>query len=486
MNGFAWGLTSAIFLLDLTIRVGLSLRVIMRKRTPSVSIAWLVIVLLFPFAGAITYLLLGETRLGERRAARLIKGRPMIRQWSTTLQHHPPIDWAEVNPECQPLDRLVLAKTGIPTMAGNRLELIESAEDFFTRLLTDIREAKQSIFLEFYILSKGGRVDQLISELFEARKRGVCCRLLLDSIGSKPFLRSRMAASLRNAGVDIVEALPAGLIRALFVRIDLRNHRKIALIDGEIAYTGSQNLVDPRFFKQKTGVGEWIDVMVRITGPVTELVQATFLFDWHLEQGKGEPEDPLTTPLHPGAPNGQALVQLAPSGPGYGEDTIHNLLLTTIYAARREIVLTTPYFVPDNALLAALRSAAERGVEVWIIVPKHNDSHLVHYASRARYDLLTKAGVKIMAFGGGLLHAKTITVDHDFCLFGSVNLDMRSFWLNFELTLFVYDREFTREVRELQQGYLLQTTRYDTETFQNRSFGERLLENIALLVSPLL
>ena len=410
----------------------------------------------------------------------------MIRQWSTTLQQHPPIDWTKVNPECLPLDRLILAKTGIPTIAANQLELIECAKDFFARLLADIRRAKHSIFLEFYILNKGGKVDQLISELFEARKRGVCCRLLLDSIGAKPFLRSQVAASLRHAGVEIVEALPAGLIRALFVRIDLRNHRKIALIDGKIAYTGSQNLVDPRFFKQKTGVGEWIDVMVRITGPVTELLQATFLFDWHLEQGEDAPGDPMATNLHPVAPSGQALVQLAPSGPGYGENTIHNLLLTTIYAARREIVLTTPYFVPDNALLAALQSAAERGVEVWIIVPKYNDSHLVHYASRARYDLLAKAGVRIMAFSGGLLHAKTITVDQDFCLFGSVNLDMRSFWLNFEMTLFVYDHEFTRKVRELQQGYLQQTTRYDTEKFQNRSFGERLLENIALLVSPLL
>ncbi|MGD9947801.1 MAG: cardiolipin synthase [Desulfobulbus sp.] len=486
MNGFAWSLTSSIFLVDLAIRIGLSLRVIMRKRAPSVSIAWLVIVLLFPFAGAITYLLFGETRLGERRAARLVKGRPMIRQWSSTLQVHPHIDWSDVNPECLPLDRQILATTGIPTMAGNHLQLLDCAEVFFNHLLEDIRRAQRSCSLEFYILSEGGRVDELIAELFAARKRGVRCRLLLDSIGSKTFLHSRTAKALRKAGVEIVEALPAGLIRALFVRIDLRNHRKIAVIDGEIAYTGSQNLVDPRFFKQKTGVGEWVDVMVRITGPVTELLQVTFFFDWLLEQGKGLHDSSITEELQPVPASGKALVQLAPSGPGYGEDTIHNLLLTTIYAARREIVLTTPYFVPDNALLAALKSAAERGVEVCIIVPKCNDSLLVHYASRARYDVLAQAGVRIMAFTGGLLHAKTITVDNDFCLFGSVNLDMRSFWLNFEMTLLVYDREFSQRVRLLQQQYRQQTTRYDTEKFQNRSFGERLLENIALLVSPLL
>jgi len=186
------------------------------------------------------------------------------------------------------------------------------------------------------------------------------------------------------------------------------------------------------------------------------------------------------------APAGSGLVQLAPSGPGYGEDTIHNLLLTAIYAARRELILTTPYFVPDNAILAALRSAAQRGVEVTIIVPEKNDSRLVHYASRARFDALSQAGVRIMAFHGGLLHTKTITVDSDFCLFGSVNLDMRSFWLNFEMTLVIYDPAFTGRVRELQQGYLRQAREHDAATFRTRSFPQRLLENVALLLGPLL
>ena len=486
MTGLAWGLTSVIFLVDLAIRIGLSLRVIMRKRAPSVSIAWLVMVLLFPFVGAITYLLFGEIRIGERRAARLVKGRPKIIQWSPTLQKQHAVDWSGVNPECLPLDRQVFATTGIPTTGGNHLEILACSEMFFSCLLEDIRQAKQSCLLEFYIFSEGGQVDHIIRELFAAQQRGVQCRLLLDSIGSKTFLRSQTATALRRAGVEIVEALPAGLIRALFVRLDLRNHRKIAIIDGKFAYTGSQNLVDPRLFKQKAGLGQWVDVMVRINGPVVDLLQATFFFDRQLEQGKRLNPNGIADDTQSAASAGKALVQLAPSGPGYGEDTIRNLLLTTIYAARKEIVLTTPYFVPDSALLAALKSSAERGVDVWIIVPARNDSLLVHYASRAHYDILARAGVRIMAFTGGLLHAKTITVDSDFCLFGSVNLDMRSFWLNFEMTLFVYNQEFTEEVRQMQQHFLLKTVRYDTEKFQNRSFGQRLLENMALIVSPLL
>ncbi len=486
MDIFTWGLTASLFLADLAIRIGFSLRVIMRKRAPSVSFAWLVVILLLPFVGAVTYLLFGENRLGERRAKRLIQDRSVIQEWTDALQSNPDINWLPVNPECIPLHRQIIATVGIPTRPGNKLELIEGADAFFQALLNDIRNARSSCYLEFYILNEGGLADILIETLIATSKRGITCRVLLDSIGSKVFLRSAAAAKLRESGVQLEEALPAGLIRALFVRIDLRNHRKIAIIDGKIAYTGSQNLVDPRFFKQHGGLGEWIDAMVRITGPVVEMLTAAFMFDWLLEKKQRLTEYSGTTDIHPVDPVGEALVQLAPSGPGFGEDTIHNLLLTTIYAARKELILTTPYFVPDNAMLAALKSAAQRGVEVTVIVPEKNDSRLVHYASRARYEALTGAGVRILGFSGGLLHTKTITVDSDFCLFGSVNLDMRSFWLNFEMTLFIYDRDFTCKIRELQQKYMNAATEHDALTFKARSYGQRLLENIALLVGPLL
>lgn len=486
MESLTWGLTSVLLHADLAIRIGFSLRVIMRKRAPSVSFAWLAVILMIPFGGALIYLLLGEYRLGERRAGRLAKDRPVLREWSGALRDIPAIDWQGINPACQPLDLQILTTTGMPTMPGNRLELIDTADRFFSLLLDDIHRARSSCFLEFYILDEDGRMDELIKALLAARQRGVACRVLLDAIGAKRFLRSHAAKRLRKGGVEVVAALPAGLIRALFVRIDLRNHRKIAVIDGEIAYTGSQNLVDPRFFKQEDGLGEWVDAMVRITGPVVELLAATFLFDWLLEHGQSPTKYRGITGIRPVAPAGEALVQLAPSGPGYGEDTIHNLLLTAIYAARLELILTTPYFVPDNAILAALRSAAQRGVAVTIIIPEKNDSRLVHYASRARFDALSQAGVRIMAFHGGLLHTKSITVDNNFCLLGSVNLDMRSFWLNFEMTLVIYDHNFTDRVRGLQHRYLAQAREHDAAAFAARPYRQRFLENVALLLGPLL
>ena len=486
MDKIYWILTSTLFFADLAIRIGLSLRVIMRKKAASVTLAWLVIVLLLPFFGAITYLLFGENRVGEKRAIRAAAELPLILRWAEGLKQRTFTAWKNINPECEPIHRQIDAAIRIPTMPGNELSLIEHSDEFFSQLIADIEQATSTCFLEFYIWDNGGAADQVCEALLRAQKRGVRCKLLLDSIGSKNFLRSGRCQKLKTSGIKIIECMPAGLLRALFVRIDLRNHRKIVSIDGKIGYTGSQNLVDPKFFKQDQNVGEWVDIMVRIQGPVVEIMTASFLYDWALESGESLETLKEKGELRPAQPVGDIPVQLAPSGPGFAEDTIHNLLLTTIYAARKELTLTTPYFVPDNAILAALKSAAQRGVTVTIIVPEKNDSKLVHYASRARYGELISAGVRIMGFSGGLLHAKTISVDNDFCLIGSVNLDMRSFWLNFEMTLFIYNKEFTDRLCAIQQHYLAASSLLDKDVFKKRAFHERFLENSALLVGPLL
>ena len=185
-------------------------------------------------------------------------------------------------------------------------------------------------------------------------------------------------------------------------------------------------------------------------------------------------------------PIGTAAVQLVPSGPGFTADAIHSLLLTTIYGARKELILTTPYFIPDDALLTALQSAALRGVAVTIILPAKNDSKLAAYATRARFEDLIEAGVRLKLFIGGFLHSKTITVDGEFALFGSVNLDMRSFWLNFETTLLLYDQKICRRLRDLQLHYMESAHDLDLKKFAARGPLERFKENVVLLVGPLL
>lgn len=486
MEHASWIITALIFITDLTIRIGLSLRVIMRKRAASVSLAWLVVVLLLPFAGAIIYLMFGENRLGERRAKRAAANVPFLRDWALRLTKKSDVDWQKINPECMPLNRMISTLFKIPAMQGNDLQLIDSSDDFFDNLLADINASESFCYLQFYIMSNGGYADKVTEALIQAAQRGVACKVMLDSIGSKDFFKSSVPDTMQEAGIEVVEALPAGLLRTLFVRVDLRNHRKMVIIDSNIAYTGSQNLVDPQFFKQDSGVGEWKDSMVRIRGPLIEVMTAAFLYDWTLETDASI--DTLTEKKKLFSPKnaGDAVVHLVPSGPGFQESAIHDLLLTTIYAARKEIILTTPYFVPDNAILSALKSAAGRGVDVTVVVPERNDSKLVYYASRGMFENLLHAGVHIMLFGEGLLHSKTITVDNDFCLFGSVNLDMRSFWLNFEMTLFIYNKKFTADLRTLQQQYITGSQPVNQEIYLHRSFRQRFKENAALLVGPLL
>ncbi len=481
---------------DLILRLGLSIRVIMRKRQYGVTLAWLVVILLLPFFGAITYLLFGENRIGETRAKRIKDSLDHYRKWLEALPAIAPVNWSELNSELKAIHHLANSLIGIPAMDGNHLELIEEPELIMRAIIKDIDAAQSTCHLQFYIWAEGGTADEVVAAVIRAAGRGVTCRILIDSIGSNDFLKGEKIQTLLAAGVQIEEELPAGFIKALFVRVDIRNHRKIVVIDGKIAYTGSQNMVDPKFFKQDSGLGHWIDIMVRIQGPVVEALAGTFISDWFLETDSQQVQfrsldqdvrhireiaDITHQPL-----KGNVPVQFVPSGPGFSEDAIHSLLLTTIYASRKNITLTTPYFVPDESILTALQSAARRGVDVRIIVPEKNDSRLVHYASWARYEDLVSDGVSIKLFKGGLLHSKTITVDDEFALFGSVNLDMRSFWLNFEATLFIYNRDFTRELRAVQAGYEVQSQTLLPADFAERSIMQKFFENASLIIGPLL
>jgi len=481
---------------DLFIRLGLCVRVIMRKRQYGVTLAWLVIILLLPFFGAFVYLLFGENRIGETRARRAQEALEHYRLWLTSLRNISPVNWSLLSSTLEPVHRQADTLIGIPAMDGNKLQLIEESETILRSIIHDIENAQSTCHLQFYIWYEGGTADEVVTAVIQAATRGVTCRILIDSIGSKNFLQGTQIRSLTDAGVRVIEALPAGFFKAFFVRIDIRNHRKLVIIDGKIAYTGSQNMVDPRFFKQDSGVGLWVDSMVRVQGPVVEALAGTFISDWFLETDQ---EKIRSRTLHkdiqhvrkiadiihqPAA--GNIPVQLVPSGPSFSHEAIHQLLLTTIYSSRKDISLTTPYFVPDESILTALKSAAQRGVDVRIIIPEKNDSRLVHLACSARYKSLLENGVGIRLFQGGLLHSKTITVDGNFSLFGSVNLDMRSFWLNFETTLFVYSQDFTQELRQMQKKYEAQSVILTLADLEDHSFKQRFLENAALIISPLL
>ena len=246
------------------------------------------------------------------------------------------------------------------------------------------------------------------------------------------------------------------------------------------------NLVDPAHFKQDAGVGQWIDAMARLQGPAVEALSVTFVEDWELETGEvcgTLDHKPETTP-QPAA--GPSDVQVVPSGPAGHSGLMKSILLQVIYESRSELILTTPYFVPDEALVTALASAALRGVDVHLVVPAKNDSKLVDLASRAFEGDLAESGVKIHLFEGGLLHTKSITADGRLSLFGSLNLDPRSLDLNFEITLAVYDPDFTARLCALQQTYIQDSRPFDLAAWRARPFTTKFAENTARLAGPLL
>jgi cardiolipin synthase len=476
-------LTHAGFIADLVVRVCFSIHVIGRRLSVGVSLAWLVVILVFPFGGALLYLYLGLYRLGRRRAWRATAYRKSHPSRMETSSPADRADLAALAPENAALARLIQTSLAAPALTGNRLELLRDADAAFPALVADIERARNSCDLEFYIWCEGGRADLVAAALVRAANRGVRCRLLLDALGSKQFLNSSKVGDLRKVGVRVESALPGGLLRLLFRRPDLRLHRKIVVIDGKVGYTGSLNLADPLLFKRDAGVGQWVDALVRVEGPAVGGLADTFEEDWFLETGEDVGSEP---PVERSTNPHQAVVQVLPTGPDYHVGGIEEVVLMAIYAARREVILTTPYFVPSEPMTIALLSAARRGVQVTLIVPAKVDSRLVQFASRASETDLLAAGVRVALFQKGLLHTKSITVDDQFSLFGSLNLDPRSMRLNFEITLAVHDAAFTSELRALQEHYLAESVMLELEECRARSLVERFAEDSARLVGPIL
>ncbi|HEY4234661.1 MAG TPA: cardiolipin synthase [Lacipirellulaceae bacterium] len=468
------------------IQVGIALRVVMQRRPIGESLAWIMVVFAIPVGGPILYLLIGELRLGRKRGRRYAELTKPVKEWLSAMPGRSPFEWPRLAEEFQPVSQLFERTIGLPSIPCNQAELLSPWSRVLECLLADIDAAKSSCHLEFYIWSVGGEADKVAEALIRARERGVECRVVVDAVGSRRFLRSEVAKRLRSAGVLLCAALPGGIIRMLFVRFDLRMHRKIVVIDGRIGYTGSLNMVDPRYFKRGEGYGQWVDAMVRLEGPAVEAMQITFLGDWYEETDATLEDVQHEADAVPQPQRGDCPVQVMPSGPDLPPGSVELVLLTAVYSARRELVITTPYFMPNESLAQALVAAVRRGVKVIVVIPKKVDSMLVRYASGTVKGQLLEAGVRIAQFGGGLLHTKSVTVDGAYSLFGSVNLDPRSLRLNFEILLALYDAEFTGRLRALQQEYIDKSTLMNVEAYRRRPRWQQSAESFARLLAPLL
>ncbi|HMI76785.1 MAG TPA: cardiolipin synthase [Buchnera sp. (in: enterobacteria)] len=464
----------------------ITLRILNKRNSIPYAITWFLIIYIFPFMGIIMWLFFKELYLGKRRfqlANTIWSKNP----WLTDFKSCTWIFTKRNSDVATALFQLCKHRQGISGIKCDHIKLLTNAKEVINMLIRDIYLAKHNIEMVFYIWEPGGLADEVAKALIISAQRGIHCRLMLDSAGSIDFFRSRWVTIMRNAGIQVVEALKINAFRMFFRRIDLRQHRKVILIDDNITYIGSMNLVDPILFKQSSKVGQWIDIMTRIEGPIASTIGIIYSCDWEIETGKKIlPKNPKKNNIKIISNSKYSTIQVIASGPGFPKNMMHQALLTTIYAARTELIITTPYLVPSNDLLYAICTAAQRGVEVSIIIPKYNDSILVKWASRSFFSELLEAGVKIYLFKKGLLHSKSILVDKQLSLIGTANFDMRSLWLNFEITLVVDDSKFGKKLNSIQYEYITHSILLDKKLWSIRSYWKKIVENFFYFFSPLL
>ncbi len=453
-----------------------------RKKTPSAKLAWILLLVALPFVGSAIYLLVGTTRLGALRRKRhkeILKVIPSGYASHCPDEGHAPTC---VVREYQPITSIAEAVGASAVISGNSADLFGDSEKMIDSLAKDIDESTSHCHVLSYIMLNDLAGKKIANALSKAASRGIHCRLLLDAVGSKDFLRSTTCKKLNESGVHITEALPANILRATLVRLDLRNHRKIAVIDNAIGYVGSQNIAEPSF-APKPKFAHWIDASVRLVGPAVRELQAVFVQDWFMDSDENLSsllQEPVET-VEGGFP-----VQFMATGPNSNNQALPDLLQTAFHSAREELIITTPYFAPDTSTESALRIAANRGVDTHLVLPARNDSRLVAAASRSRFARLMDAGVHIHEFHGGLLHAKTMTIDKSLALIGSANLDRRSLELNFEISMLAYDSDFASHLRFLQQSYIDRSTLLADKTVTDWTIGRRLWQNAVGLIAPIL
>jgi len=468
----------------------LGLRILYRRMAVNTTLAWLIIVAAFPIGGIVMYFLFGDHRLGRKR----LKHGQHIRKY---YQDAYEISVADVTDDhmavsnfFEDLSRIVASETGFYPSVGNKIRLFDEAGHVFSALINDIDSAKQTCFVEFYIVEAKGRVIPVLEALERAAKRGVTCRFLADDIGSRGFLKDSWRTRLESAGVEVVPSLSVGIIKSLSKRTDLRNHRKLIIIDQSIGYIGSSNLVDPVEFKKEADVGQWVDIMARVEGHIVSSLAVVFNTDFIFDKNAGDYSQktlhqfPRETPSKEFARD--AVLQLIPSGPEMRTSLIYEVVVAALFGARKSITIVTPYFVPDEALVLALTNAARRGIDVVLVLPKRLDSIMARHASEAVFDELLEAGVVIRRYQSGMLHTKAILVDEDISFIGTVNMDMRSFYLNLEVTLAIYDKAFAARLQDTVDHYIARADILDYERWGARSKLKRFKENVLRLAAPLL
>ncbi len=467
------------------LEVAIVIRVLVRPhREPASRIAWVAVIAGVPVFGMLAYILFGEVSIGRRRVARLrevLAGMPAL---ATCAPGDEANHKAEIPPLYEHLFRMGTSISGFPAVGGNAARLLADSNATIDAMVADIDAAVDHVHLLFYIWLPDNNGCKIVEALQRAAGRGVTCRAMVDNLGSRSMIGSEHWQAMQAAGVHVAVALPIGnpLLRPLHGRIDLRNHRKIVVIDGSITYCGSQNCADPEF-RVKAKYAPWVDAVMRFEGPIARQNQHLFAGDWMTYTDENL-DDLLRQPIP--APQPGFPAQVVATGPTNRHSAMPQMFEALIYAARRELVISTPYYVPDESMQNALCASAYRGVDTTIIFPARNDSWIVGGASRSYYADLLEAGVTIYEYVGGLLHTKSLTLDGEVTLIGSANMDRRSFDLNYENNILLCDASLTADFRARQQQYINQSNLVTREAVASWPLRRRLANNTLAMLGPIL
>ena len=471
--------------MSLAVHLLVVIRVLLRpNREASSRVAWIVVILALPVLGIVAYILLGETNIGRKRVTRMrsvISELPDVNHvaGADAANLHDDVPWHYVH-----LFQAGKTVNGFDPVEGNRAQLTADSNAAIDSIVADIDGANEHVHLLFYIWLPDNNGLKVVDALNRAAARGVTCRAMADSLGSRVMIASDHWKKMQSSGVKLASALPIGnlLLRPLRGRIDLRNHRKIVVIDNKITYCGSQNCADPEF-RVKPKYAPWVDALMRFEGPIVRQNQYLFASDW--QAGTGEDISRLLTEEIEAHGKGFPA-QVIGTGPTVRNSAMPEIFETLIFGAREKLIISTPYYVPDAPMQAALCASARRGVDTTIIFPANNDSWIVGAASRSYYHDLLEAGVHIYEYVGGLLHTKSLTLDGEITLIGSANMDRRSFELNYENNILFYDRALTTDVLRRQESYIAQSEMVSVESVATWNWRRRLWNNTIAMLGPLL
>ena len=462
------------------------LRIIYETRSTTKTIAYLLFAILIPFAGIVFYILFGinywKMKLYNKKS---IEDEKILQKLKKEMTAYIDETIAATDlPDENHKELAVMLAKGLrsPLARRNKVKLLINGEEKFPEVLEALRNAKHHIHIEYYIYEQDEIGEQIENILIEKAREGVQVRFIYDDFGS-PNIKKKTEEKMKKAGIEIYPFQKV-LFYLLANRLNYRNHRKIIVIDGQTGFTGGINVCD-KYINNKAGRLFWRDTHIRIDGPGVFYLQYLFLSNWNFCSGKIlEPEKLhfLTAPAH----KGDSFLQVAASGPDSAQPSVLFSLLQAIYLAKKEILITTPYFIPGDSILEALRVAALSGLAVKLLVPGICDSNFVNAASKSYYKELLLAGVEIYMYQKGFVHAKTLITDRKLSVIGTANMDYRSFELNFEVNVILYDKEFSEKLRTVFFKDLEDAEKIDKERWCNRPAYIQLPEKIARLFSPVL